>query len=71
LPQIRLGDSLSSEEIAKVERMRRLHERLALLEMTKHEFLDEKFRKERTTFSDGTTVTVDWDSNAVTVQPEL
>jgi len=30
--------------------------------MTSHEFPDESFRKERTTFADGTTVTVDWGS---------
>jgi hypothetical protein len=73
LPQIRLSanESMSSDELARVERMRKLHERVALLEMTKHEFLDEKFRKERTTFSDGTTVTVDWDSNQVTIQPDI
>jgi len=34
-------------------------------------FLDAKFRKERTTFSDGTTVTVDWDASAVDIQPLL
>jgi hypothetical protein len=37
--------------------------------MTSHEFLDPRFRKERTTFADGTTVTVDWDANTVTVTP--
>ena len=39
--------------------------------MTKHEFLDAKFRKERTTFSDGTTVTVDWDANTCEIKPEV
>ena len=51
--------------------MSALHKRLALTEMTKHEFLDDKFRKERTTFSDGTTVTVDWDANKATIVPDL
>src|SRR5581483_3716705 len=48
-----------------------LHERVGLLEMTKHEFLDASHRKERTIFADGTTVTVDWDSHAFSVMPEL
>ena len=39
--------------------------------MTKHEFLDDKYRRERTTFSDGTTVMVDWDNNSVAIAPEL
>ncbi len=39
--------------------------------MTNHEFLDGKYRKERTTFADGTTVTVDWDSNSFKINPEL
>ena len=54
-----------------LKRMIALHKRVALLEMTKHEFLNEKFRKERTTFSDGTTVTVDWDANQADIQPPL
>jgi len=52
-----------------LKRMTELHKRVALLEMTKHEFLDETFQKERTTFSDGTTVTVDWTSQTATVAP--
>ena len=51
--------------------MMALHKRVALLEMTNHEFLDEKMRNERTTFSDGTTVTVDWDARSVEIKPEL
>jgi hypothetical protein len=37
--------------------------------MTKHEFLDAGRRKERTTFADGTTVTVDWDAQTAVVSP--
>ena len=48
---------------ANIRKMAALHKRVALTEMTKHVFLGEKYRKERTTFSDGTTVTVDWDAN--------
>lgn len=35
--------------------------------MTNHEFLDPRYRKERTTFADGTTVTLDWDAGSVSV----
>ncbi len=48
-----------------------LHKRVGLLEMTKHEFLDKKYARERTTFADGTTVTVDWDSNTFAISPAL
>src|SRR5438445_3301782 len=52
-----------------IRRMAALNERLAQVEMTKHEFLDAARRRERTTFADGTTVTVDWDTHAVIVVP--
>jgi hypothetical protein len=48
-----------------------LQERVGLLEMTNHEFLDKDYRIERTTFSDGTTVTVDWDKMTYDVNPPL
>ncbi|MGC1187605.1 MAG: hypothetical protein WA871_09445, partial [Candidatus Acidiferrales bacterium] len=48
-----------------------LQERVGLLEMTNHEFLDKNYRVERTTFSDGTTVTVDWDKMTYVINPPL
>ena len=57
--------------MASLRRMSALHKRLALTEMTKHEFLDEKYRQERTTFSDGTTVRVDWDKQSVEIVPQI
>jgi hypothetical protein len=51
--------------------MAALHKRVGLMEMTKHEFLDSNYRKERTTFADGTTVTVDWDNMSFKIEPEL
>ena len=54
-----------------VRRLAALHKRVGLLEMTKHEFLDAARTKERTTFADGTTVTVDWSSKAVTITPDI
>ena len=39
--------------------------------MTNHEFLNPERTQERTTFSDGTTVTVDWTARSVQISPEL
>jgi Family of unknown function (DUF5696) len=57
--------------LALMRTMMALHKRVGLLEMTRHEFLDPNYRKERTTFADGTTVTVNWDENSFTINPEL
>jgi hypothetical protein len=58
-------------DMERVRRMAALHKRVGLLEMTKHEFLNETRTQERTTFADGTTVTVDWEQKTVAVAPEL
>ena len=71
LPQGFSTSEFSDQDLSNIRRMAALHKRLALTEMTKHEFLDEKFRRERTSFSDGTTVTVDWDQNSVKIEPEV
>lgn len=61
-----VGDSNRDQ----VRRLAALHQRVGLLEMVNHEFLDPNRRKERTTFADGTTVTVDWDAGTVSITPE-
>jgi Family of unknown function (DUF5696) len=48
-----------------------LHERVALLEMTGHELLDRNCRRHRSSFSDGTTVTVDFDADTFEISPGL
>jgi len=70
LPQT--GDMLADlEKNGKLIRQRAaLQVRLAHAEMTNHEFLDANYRKERTTFADGTTVTVDWDTQTAAISPE-
>lgn len=45
--------------------------RVGLLEMTNHEFLDKSFRKQRTTFADGATVTIDLDHDTFEISPPL
>ena len=62
---------VSAKSLALMRQMGALHKRVGLLEMTKHEFLDNNYRKERTTFADGTTVTVDWDASTVKIDPEV
>ena len=63
--------AVDEKSMALIRAMAALHRRVALLEMTKHEFLDVNYRRERTTFADGTTVTVDWDANTFRIEPEL
>jgi hypothetical protein len=75
LPQISSTDPATGlpkpEDLEKARRMAALQRRLAFVEMTNHEFLDPDRRRERTTFADGTTVTVDWDTNTVHINPDL
>jgi hypothetical protein len=42
-----------------------------MLEMTDHEFVEGDFRRHRARFSDGTTVTVDLDTEEFTILPAL
>jgi Family of unknown function (DUF5696) len=63
--------TLDEKMLTLIRQMAALHERVALLEMTRHDFLDSNYRKERTTFADGTTVTVDWDANTFAINPAL
>jgi len=63
--------SNDEKSLALLRRMAALHKRVALLEMTDHQFLDKERRRERTKFADGTTVTADWDAGTVEVLPEL
>lgn len=51
------------KEIERCRIVASLQERVAKCEMVKHEFLDGDWKKQRTTFRDGTTVTVDFHDN--------
>lgn len=66
-----VGTNPGKQEIALVREMCALHKRVGLLEMTRHEFLDHARRKQRTTYADGTTVTVDFDAGSYDIQPPL
>jgi hypothetical protein len=67
---VRIGYRSIEQAWPQLQRLIALHRRVALLEMTNHEFLNAERTKERTTFADGTTVTVDWSTGAATVAPE-
>jgi hypothetical protein len=56
------GTNPGEEQVARVREAAQLAEHCAHLEMINHEFLDETWRKQRATYADGTTVTVDFDS---------
>jgi hypothetical protein len=71
VPQLGQAEGMSEGDLQAAHRMATLNARVGLSEMTHHEFLGENFRKERTTFSDGTTVTVDWDARTAVIMPEL
>lgn len=57
--------------LAQAERMAALQRRLAFVEMTNHEFLDAARSRERATYADGTTVTIDRTAQTVDVEPGL
>ncbi len=57
------------QEIARCAVVSALQERIAKCEMVRHEFLDATGDRQRTTFSDGTTVTVDLKTGAYEIAP--
>ena len=72
VPEMPIDQAAVSEKTMTLMRqMCALHKRVGMLEMTRHEFLGNNYRKERTTFADGTTVTVDWDSSSYKIEPDL
>jgi hypothetical protein len=72
VPEMPIDQAAVSEKTtALMRQMCALHKRVGMLEMTRHEFLGNNYRKERTTFADGTTVTVDWDSSSYKIEPDL
>jgi hypothetical protein len=66
-----LGLNPGPEDTQRVRNLCALHRRVALLEMTRHEFLDAGRRRQRTTFADGTRVTIDLDTDKWQVEPAL
>ena len=59
----------NENEMEKVNLLCELQKRVGLLEMINHEFLDDNYRKQRTTFIDGTKVSVDFENDTFFVNP--
>ncbi len=56
------------QEIERYRIVAALQERIAKCEMVRHEFLHNDWQQQRTTFSDGTTVTVNFHDNSYQIQ---
>jgi hypothetical protein len=69
LPYLSLDPSAA--ELEQVRTMCALNARVGLLELVRHEFFDGSYRRQRFTYADGTTVTIDLDSNGYEVAPRL
>ncbi|MDD4438687.1 MAG: hypothetical protein PHS04_11730, partial [Tissierellia bacterium] len=68
MPQINSSQEIDENLLNNLKRMITLQKEVALLEMINHEFLSDNYRIERTTFSNGTEITVDWDSMNVSIK---
>jgi hypothetical protein len=56
-----------TENLKEVQKALELHRRVVTLEMVSHEFINGDWRRQRTTFADGTTVEVDLDEHTYTI----
>ncbi|MCC6699189.1 MAG: hypothetical protein IT365_26425, partial [Candidatus Hydrogenedentes bacterium] len=56
-------------QVARVKEAMALNQKLATQEMINHEFLGEGWRKQRSTYADGTSVTVDFDAKTYEIAP--
>jgi len=61
----------SDEELERVRTVARLHARIGQARMVNHEFLDSSYRRQRTSYDDGTTVTIDLDAGHFEISPPL
>ncbi len=66
-----VGPGASPEQVTRVNEAAALARRCAFEEMTNHEFLDDTHRKQRTTFGDGSSVTVDFDTKEYSIKTGL
>jgi hypothetical protein len=56
------------KEMKKARELCVLHQKVGMLEMTNHEFLENSYRKQRTTFADSTKVVVNFDSDTYFIE---
>jgi len=55
------------ENIERGKIVLKLHERIALLEMVKHEFVDGDYRKHKAVYADGSTIEINLDTREYTI----
>ncbi len=70
LPYLNVEDP-KHDEIDRTRVTCALARRVGLAEMTRHEMLDPAFRRQKTTFADGTKVTIDFDKRSYEIDPPL
>ena len=63
-----LGPGADEAQIKLTLEVAALAEHCAFLEMTNHEFIGEGYRHQKSTYSDGTTVEVNFDTGETAVQ---
>ncbi|MBP1988649.1 DUF5696 domain-containing protein [Paenibacillus eucommiae] len=61
----------TDEEIVLVKQLAELHQRVGLLELVSHEFIDGHVRKQRAVYADGTRIEIDLDSNKYDIQYQV
>jgi hypothetical protein len=66
-----LGLGAGPDQIARMKEAAALNQRCATSEMLTHEFLDDSYRAQRATYSDGTTVTIDLAAKTYTINPPV
>ena len=71
LPTLGLDEPLTPELLDHVRRMAALNKRLAMVEMIDHQYLNAERTVERTSYADGTMVTVDWKKKTVDITPDV
>lgn len=59
------------EELQRWRALCALHQRVGPIEMANHEFLVPSRRRQRSTFADGTIVTVDVEAGRLAIEPAL
>lgn len=63
-----LNINANEEEIQRIKEFCALAKHCQFLELVNHEFLDDTYRKQKTTYSDGTTVIVDFDKKTFEIK---
>ena len=63
-----LNISADEKEINRIKELCALAKHCQFLDLVNHEFLDDTYRKQKTTYSDGTTITVDFDNKTYVIK---